>query len=333
VDRRSALLQGVSSVLALLADRVSAEAEDKVTGVYAEPTEAISLWPKSPPGGAGVTVKTKIIETSPTPQLFHNRAVVSVDVPLITVYRAAKPNGSALLVVPGGGYTEELFDKEGIEPARVFNQAGITCFILRYRLPGDGWTDRANVPLQDAQRAMRVIRANAVKYGINPAHIGIIGFSAGGHLAASLSTRFDAKVYAPINAADAQDAKPIVAGLMYPVITMSEGADKGSRDALLGKDPSPETIAAYSCDKHIPTNAPPSFICFAADDNVVPPEFNGMAMYRALRAANVPTELHIFERGGHGFTIRNAVGKPAAVWPQLFLKWSASHGFINPSPT
>ena len=120
---------------------------------------------------------------------------------------------------------------------------------------------------------------------------------------------------------------------MYPVVTMSEGTDTASRDALLGKNPSPETIAAYSCDMNVPTNAPPSFICFAADDHVVPPMFNGMAMYRALRAANIPTELHVFEQGGHGFTVRNIAGKPAAVWPQLFLKWCASHSFIIASPT
>jgi acetyl esterase/lipase len=251
---------GVSSAIVLLANKGSAETTDGPAGISADSTEIVSLWPGSPPGSAGVTVKARIIEGSSTPEVFHNRAVVSIDVPLVTVYRAAKPNGSALLIIPGGGYALELFDKEGTEPTRIFNQAGITCFILRYRLPGDGWANRADVPLQDAQRAMRVIRANAAKYGVNPARVGVIGFSAGGHLAASLATHFAAKVYTSLDAADTQDAKPFIAGLMYPVVTMGDGTHDGSRDALLGKNPSPEAVAAYSCDKNLPANTPPSFI-------------------------------------------------------------------------
>jgi acetyl esterase/lipase len=160
----------------------------------------------------------------------------------------------------------------------------------------------------------------------------VIGFSAGGHLAASLATRFAAKVYTPLDAADTLDAKPFIAGLMYPVVTMGEGAHDGSRDALLGKNPSPEAVAAYSCDKNVSADTPPSFVCLAADDDDVPPMPNGMALYHALRAAGVPSELHVFEQGGHGFTIRNAIGKPAASWPQLFLQWSASHGLLAVSP-
>ena len=332
MDRRATLKLGVSSAVALLANLASAETANVAAVSYRESTEIVSLWPGAPPGGGGVTVKTKIIETSPTPVLFHNRAAVSVDVPLIAVYRPAMPNGSALLIIPGGGYAEELFDKEGLEPTRIFNQAGITCFILRYRLPGDGWADRADVPLQDAQRAMRLIRANAAKFGVHPERVGIIGFSAGGHLAASLATRYAAKVYAPIDAVDTLDAKPTIVGLMYPIITMGEGTDDGSRNALLGNDPSPEAVAAYSCDKNVLAGTPPSFICFAADDPLAPMR-NGMAMFQALRTANIPSELHVFEQGGHGFTVRNIAGKPAAAWPQLFLQWSASHGFLIASPT
>jgi acetyl esterase/lipase len=101
----------------------------------------------------------------------------------------------------------------------------------------------------------------------------------------------------------------------------------------LGKSPTPEAIAAYSCERNVPTDTPPSFVCLAADDNDVPPMPNEMAMYKALRAASIPSELHVFEQGGHGFTVRNIAGKPAAVWPQLFLQWCASHGFITASPT
>ena len=332
MDRRATLWLGVSSALALLANKASSETADDATRIYTESNEIVPLWLGTPPGGAGVAVKTKIVETSPTPELFHNRAAISVDVPFVAVYRPAAPSGSALLIIPGGGYTQELFDKEGLEPTRVFNQAGVTCFILRYRLPTDGWADRANVPLQDAQRAVRLIRANASKYGINPDRVGVIGFSAGGHLAASLATRHAAKVYEPVDAVDTHDAKPTVAGLMYPVITMGEGSHDDSRNALLGNNLSPEAIAAYSCDKNVPANTPPSFICFAADDNTVSPTRNGMAMYQALRATNIPSEMHVFEQGGHGFTVRNIAGKPAAAWPQLFLQWSKSHGFRIASP-
>jgi acetyl esterase/lipase len=179
---------------------------------------------------------------------------------------------------------------------------------------------------------MRVIRANAAAYGVNPAKVGVIGFSAGGHLAASLATRFTAKVYAPRDPADRQDAKPCVVALLFPVITMGDGTDLGTRANLLGKTPSPEAILAYSCDKHVPADAPPSFICFAADDPIASPMANGMAMYHALRAAGVASELHVFEQGGHGFGVWNAAGKSFAAWPQLFLQWSASHGFIAMTP-
>jgi acetyl esterase/lipase len=248
------------------------------------------------------------------------------------VYRAARPNGAALLIIPGGAYGIELLDREGIETARVFNRAGITCFILRYRLPGDGWAGGADVPLQDAQRAMRLIRAHAVQYSIDSRQIGVVGFSAGGHLAASLATRFTAEVYPHRDAVDAGDAKPTVVVLLFPIITMGDGTDPGTRANLLGKNPSPEAILAYSCDKHVSPGTPPSFVCFAADDPVAPPLANGMAMYQALRAAGVASELHVFEQGGHGFGVWNAAGKPFAAWPQLFLQWAAGHHFTAITP-
>ena len=328
MDRREALLLGASATLIFRIGPVSAETMDAAGRLSTDPTESFPLWPGSPPGGAGIALKPKFTDTSPTPELFHDRTVASVDAPLVTVYRAEKPNGSALLLMPGGGYAREYFDREGIEPARIFNQAGITCFVLRYRLPGDGWANRADVPLQDAQRAMRLIRANAARYGIDAARVGVIGFSAGGHLAASLATRFAAKTYAPVDAADMLDAKPFLAGLMYPVITMGEGAHAGSRDLLLGKNASPEAVAAYSCDRHVAADTPPCFICLAADDDTVSPAFNGLAMSQALRDAKIPSELHVFEQGGHGFAIRNGAGKPVAAWPQLFLRWGSSHGFF-----
>lgn len=321
MDRRE--LIGLAAAAAISTPARADAADGSLPG---DSKEIVPLWPGSPPGSAGVTVKANIIETSKTPNLFHDRAVVHVDVPLLTVYRAAKPNGSAILLMPGGGYGGEFFEREGIEPAQVFNRAGITCFILRYRLPGDGWANHSDVPLQGAQRAMRLIRANAGKYGVDPAKLGVIGFSAGGHLAASLATRFAAHVYAPVDAADTEDAKPVVAGLMYPVTTLGDGTNEGTRHWLVGDNADAATLDAYSVDRHIPAGTSPSFICLAADDLDAAPFANGIAMFAALRAAKIPAELHVFEQGKHGFTIRNIAGKPASAWPQLFMAWAATHG-------
>ena len=158
MDRRE--LIGLATV-AVISTRAFAETMAADGSLPNDSKEIIALWPGTPPGGEGVTAKSNIVETSQTPDLFHDRAVIHVGVPLLTVYRAARPNGSALLLIPGGGYGAEFFEREGIEPAQVFNQSGVTCFILRYRLPGDGWANHSDVPLQDAQRAMRLIRANA----------------------------------------------------------------------------------------------------------------------------------------------------------------------------
>ena len=324
MDRRELL--GLAT-MAAISTRAHADTMATDGSLPSDSKEIISLWPGMPPGSAGVTAKSNIVETSKTPDLFHDRAIVHVDVPLLTVYRSARPNGSAVLLIPGGGYGAEFFEREGIEPAQVFNQSGITCFILRYRLPGDGWANHSDVPLQDAQRAMRLIRANAGKYGIDPARLGVIGFSAGGHLAASLATRFAANVYAPIDAVDTQDAKPMVAGLMYPVTTMGDGTNSGTRHWLVGDKADAATLDAYSVDKHIPADTSPAFICLAADDPEASPFANGVAMFGALRAARIPAELHVFEQGLHGFTIRNIAGKPAAIWLQLFLAWAEPHGF------
>ena len=152
---------------------------------------------------------------------FQDRIVTQIGEPLMTVFRPARPNGAAILVLPGGGYVRVAIDKEGFETARRWAAAGITAFVLRYRLPAEGWADPADTPLQDAQRALRLIRANAAAYGVDPGRIAVMGFSAGGHLGASLCTRFDARVYAPVDAADAASARPDLAMLGYPVMQMA----------------------------------------------------------------------------------------------------------------
>lgn len=325
MDRRTVLGFGA---VALMAGTVKAETMNAAGALPSDPTETLPLWPGTPPGGEGVSLVAEIVERSTDTNRFHDRFVHKIGTPLLTVFRPAKPNGAAMLMAPGGGYVREVLDKEGFETARYFNQAGVTVFVLRYRLPAEGWKNGADVPLQDAQRALRLIRAHAAHYGVDPARVGVMGFSAGGHVAASLATRFAEKVYDPIDAADALDARPAFAGLMYPVITMSAASHTGSRKAMLGENPSPEAVAHYSCEMRVTEAVPPSFICYALDDTTVPPIANAVAMYLALAKAKILAEMHAFQEGGHGFGIRLAQGLPCAVWPDLFLRWARRGGWV-----
>jgi acetyl esterase/lipase len=331
MDRRKLIGQGIVVGLAAAALSRQALADTLVPGdgsVPSDPKEYITLWPGTPPGGASVRLPNRIQNRDPGAAPV-DRYIDQVGNPGMIVFRPDRPDGSAFIVAPGGGYSREMMDFEGTDVARRFNAAGVTVFVLRYRLPGEGWQNRSDVPLQDAQRAMRLVRANAAKYSVDPARIGFMGFSAGGHVACSIATRFAAKVYAPLDAADTVDARPSFSVPMYPVVTMGEGYHAGSRDKLLGMDPSPALIDAYSCEKHIPADAPPSWVCLAADDNVVPPIQNGVAYFTALRAANIAAEIHVFEAGGHGYGISKTVGKPDAAWPDLLLHWGASHGIFK----
>jgi acetyl esterase/lipase len=321
MDRRELL--GIAGAALLTKDALAQAADGYLPG---DSKEFVPLWPGTPPGGEGIALTLKVTDAV-QPDGFHVRAISQIQTPGYFVYRPARANGLGLLVIPGGGYSSEGGDRGGREIAQHFAQMGITCFVLRYRLPGEGWKNRSDVPLQDAQRAMRLIRRDAAKYGVDPVRLAAIGFSAGGHLSASLAIRHAAKVYAPVDGADALDARPIIAGHMYPVITMGEGAHPGSRDKLLGEGPSAEAVAIYSLDRHVAADTVPSFICLAADDDVVPPFPNGITFFGKLREARIASELHVFEVGGHGFSLHWAQGKPAEAWPALFYRWAESHGF------
>jgi acetyl esterase/lipase len=268
--------------------------------------------------------------TDRTPQSgFLDRIVTRIGHPQMTVFRPARPNGAAVLVMPGGGYIRVVIDKEGFEVGRRLAAAGVTAFVLRYRLPRDGWAAPADAPLADAQRALRLIRARAATDGLDPQRVAVLGFSAGGHLAASLSTRFGAQVYAPVDAADRLSARPDLCGLGYPVLDLAPAIwHRGSSEALLGANATAEMRAAYSPNRHVTAAMPPTFIFHAADDPSVPVE-NSLALFATLRAAKVPAELHVFEEGGHGFGIWLARGKPAAAWPDLFLAWARRHDFLG----
>lgn len=295
--------------------------------VYADdPTEIVSLWPGAAPGSEAVAVRLEITERSPDPNLYRDRFAVGVSEPLMTVFRPARPTGAAVLVIPGGGYKRVVIDKEGFETARRLAAAGVAAFVLRYRLPADGWAAGPDAPLQDAQRALRIIRADAARFDVDPKRIAVLGFSAGGHLAASLASLHAKPTYAPADARDTVSARPDFSGLMYPVITMARPhAHPGSRDFLLGPAPTEAQVEAWSRERTVAADTPPTFLVHAADDSAVPVE-NSLLMLAALRAAKVPAELHVFEEGEHGFGVRLIQGKPAARWPDLFLAWGRRHG-------
>jgi len=317
---------------ALLGIAVSAAAADALADAGKpppDPTEVVPLWPGRPPGALNLLPREQLVDRVAASG-FQDRIVTGVGHPLMTVFRPARPNGAALLVAPGGGYIRVVIDKEGFEVGHRLAQAGVTSFVLRYRLPAEGWDHAPDVPLQDAQRAIRLIRANAAAFGVDPARVCAMGFSAGGHVAASLATRHAAAVYAPVDEADRLSARPDLSALMYPVIDMAPPfARTGSREALLGKPPARGAEAAYSPQLHVDRTTPPTFLVHACDDPSVPTG-NSLNYLAALRAAKVRAEAHIFEEGGHGFGIRGAQGKPAAAWPELFLTWAARHGWLGP---
>lgn len=323
LDRRGLLL-GATGLAAASAARA------QPTPAPPDPEEVVRLWPGEAPGANAMTraLVPEIPERATDPS-YRDRYARYTTEPLMHVMRPVRPNGASLLLIPGGGYRWAVVDKEGMDCARVFSEAGLTCFVLRYRLPADGWDAGPDTPLQDAQRAMRLIRANAASFGIDPDRISVLGASAGGHLAGLLTTRINQEVYAPVDDADASTSRPVASILLYPVVTMAAPyLHQGSRDHLLGLDPSPERVAAYSTDTLVTADTPPTWLLHAMDDTAVPPE-NSLMLLTALRARGVPVEAHFFQEGGHGFGVRLIVGKPAAVWPELVLAWGRRNGWLR----
>jgi acetyl esterase/lipase len=299
-------------------------------GSAGKPLEAVAtmlLWPGRPPGGQELALKLQIEERSPNPDAFHDRVLTGIGHPALHVFSPELPGGAALLIAPGGGYRELAIDA-AIAAAKHFASAGITSFVLVYRLPREGWRDSTLVPLQDAMRAMRLVRASAARFNIDSGRVGVLGFSAGGHLAATLATRGDASVYAGIDAVDRESATPAFAALLYPVITMLPPfAHEASREMLLGDVAPRAERAAWACERHVGPGTPPMFLAAAADDPYVAPD-NSLLMFAALRRARIPAELHMFEQGGHGFGL-GATGQPVSSWPGLLRNWLAFHRFVR----
>ncbi|MBB6427815.1 alpha/beta hydrolase [Sphingopyxis sp. JAI128] len=284
--------------------------------------ETVELWPGTPPGATHASIARKVDDQSRDPAR-PDRWISGIDRPVLVVRRPAQPNGAAVLVVPGGGYWFLSYDNEGISQADWLNARGITAFILLYRLPNEGWQQRENVPLQDAQRAMRLIRSRAQHFGIMPDRVGVLGFSAGGHLAGSLATCHAESVYTPVDEADRFPARPDIAGLIYPVISLDAPfTHGGSRAALLGQNPTEASRKARSVEHRVTADTPPAFLMHAADDGTVPVA-NSLALFQAMQAKARPAALHIFERGGHGFGVRLPASEPASAWPELFAAFAA----------
>jgi len=278
----------------------------------------IQLWHGEPPDGPGPKEPEKVSSTG---------AYSNISRPRLIVHIPEHSIGSAMLVISGGGYSQIEMAKESTPAATWLQSIGVTSFELIYRLPAEGWSSR-NVPFEDGQRAMRLIRGLAKKYSFNENKIGIMGFSAGGHLAGVIETKYDKKLYTPTDSFDRLSAKPYFAALLYPIISMLPPFNNTiSEKKLLGEHPTTKLQKEYSVYLHVNAQTAPSFLAHAQDDPISNVE-NSKLMYAALQKHNVTSELHLFETGGHGWGLGKP-GSPEQVWPELFRKWALSKSYFN----
>ncbi len=279
----------------------------------------IPLYPGAVPNSknTGGTEKTEVSDIT---------LISNVQVPDIAVYLPSKrfASGQAVVICPGGGYWVLAYDLEGTDIARYLNSIGVAAIVLKYRLPTYGnCIEPHKAPLMDAQRAMRLVRHNAAKWNINPLKIGIMGFSAGGHLASTLGTHFDYGNQSASDSVELESCRPDFMILMYPVISFTDTSmHLGSREALLGKDPDPALVKYYSNELQVKDDTPPAFIVHADNDNGVPVD-NTLLMYKALRARHIPAEIHILSEGEHGFGL-GGNNDHIASWTNNLKLWLAS---------
>lgn len=253
--------------------------------------------------------------------------ISKVSVPTLSIYLPAKEKatGTAVIICPGGGYSILAAGHEGIDVAKKFNEMGVAAFVLKYRIPSaETMVDPSIGPLQDAQEAIKIVREGAEKWGIKTNQIGIMGFSAGGHLAATAGTHFDKAVISNLKNTS---LRPDFMLLIYPVISfMDDKVHNGSRDQLIGKVPTADKINLYSNELQVTTNTPPTFLIHASDDGAVKPE-NSIAFYLALIKNHVPAEMHIYQNSGHGFgmTLKNTNEQ----WMDRCKNWIESNGWLK----
>jgi len=271
--------------------------------------QEVLLWPSGAPGALGNE---------------------DTDKPELTVFLPTVPNvtKTGVVVAPGGGYEHLSMEKEGFAIARWLNTHGVAAFVLRYRL---GPRYHHPVELGDAQRAIRLVRVHAAEYGIAEDHLGMWGFSAGGHLTATAGTKWDsgdAKATDPI---DQKSSRPDFLILSYPVITMMDSSvHLGSKRNLLGESPDPGLVTALSAELQVTPQTPPTFLFATTDDKTVPVA-NSQMFYEALVRAGVPVEMHLFQHGAHGAGL-GAANPQLSVWPDLLIKWMRERGYAAPAP-
>jgi acetyl esterase/lipase len=279
-----------------------------MTNLNAAPASALLLWPEGAPGALG---------SEPA------------DIPTLTPYLPSpeRATGAAVVICPGGGYGN-LASHEGEGYARFLNEHGIAAFVLKYRLGSNQY--RHPAMLQDAARALRFVRSNVAEWGVDPGRIAIMGSSAGGHLAASLLTHFDAGQPDHPDPVERQSSRPDIGILCYPVITMGEGTHQGSRRNLLGPEPSPELVRLLSTEKQVTLQTPPTFLWHTSEDAAVPVS-NSLSFASALAAHGVPFDLHVYEKGGHGMGLGSRDYDPSKhhPWTRDLLFWLAGQGFVD----
>ena len=327
IERRT-LLGGGIALLAGAAAKAQDVPPTPFTGDPAAPfwpaKERFPLWPGTPPGAPKARIVPNWTMNNPPPN--RELWVRGVPFPEVHVFRPARPDGSALLSLPGGGYEFLSVQNEGLDVAERFNAERTTVFVLTYRLPGEGWANRGLVAIQDAQRAMRLIRSRAAEFRIDPNRLGVIGFSAGGHLAADLAVSYDQPLYKPIDAADQLSARPTFLALVYPVVTLSDPALHYDATRMFYPSPPPQPeIDARSPVLHVSKSTPPTFLVHGASDFTVP-IWHSFRWANACWNAGVPAELHVFSETGHGFGLHIPRDMSGSRWPDLFALWIRKHG-------
>lgn len=322
LDRRDLLGLG------LAAGAVTAAAPFAAASAPGGVPRRIALWPKGPPEAVPPNLGETLTERSKVPGI-KDRALTRVSAPWLDSFRAKRPNGAAIIAIPGGGYRHMAWDKEALDIAAWFAARGVAGFALAYRLPHDGWNGGLDSALADAQRAVRLLRSRATEFGIDPARIAVVGFSAGGHLAANLAAGFDRETYPVQDEADRLSARPDLAAPIYPAVMLDQLASAlPAGQSLFGKAMSAGELARHSPHLQARADAPPHFLLHAEDDPLVGPD-HSLALRAALKAKNVPVETHLHTRGGHGFGLRHVAGTTLADWPERLLAFGRITGWIK----